>query len=145
VLPIFPSFPRQVKWINGNTMSAEPWSRIKRHEAKGLGFRRLDDLPYVNTHRLVDYLQLIDQRNVYAAENILQQLGRFSSPARTHRNNLLDGPAIKLNGSLSAGRGKAPDDFRDSRYFAVGIARIFSFRREGQVKIHPRLKLRTFF
>ncbi len=47
---IFSRFPRQIIRIDRNAMPAQAWPRIKRHETKGLGRRRVNDLPDVDAH-----------------------------------------------------------------------------------------------
>ena len=63
----------------------------------------------------VNDLQLVDQRDIHAAENILQQLGRFGDPARGDRHNRVDRLAIKRHRPLQTRRGIAADHFGNAR------------------------------
>ena len=126
-------------------MAAQARPRIKGHEAKGLGFGGVDHLPNVNAHGGIDDLQFVDQGDIDAAEYVLRQLGRLGGAAGGNRHEGLDGPAIDGLGPFEAGGRVAADDFGNERHFAVGIARVFPFRREGQMEIRPRLEAGTTF
>src|SRR6266403_4930806 len=72
VSPIFTRLPREIKRIDGDTMTPKAWTRIERHKAKWLRFRGFNDFPDINPHRAVNEFQLVNQRDIYAAENVLQ-------------------------------------------------------------------------
>src|SRR5438132_5638078 len=78
---IFPCFPREVEWIDRNAVATKAGTRIERHKPERLRFRSFDNFPDVNSHRAVNELKLINQRDIYATEDVLQQFGRFSHPA----------------------------------------------------------------
>jgi len=63
---IFTRLPCQIKGINRDAMPAETRTGIKRHETKRLRFGRIDHLPHVNSHGVVNHLEFIDERNVFS-------------------------------------------------------------------------------
>lgn len=64
--------PCQVKWINRDTVAAEPGAGVERHETKRLGFGRLDDFPNVDAHGVVDNLELVDQSDVDRSKDVFE-------------------------------------------------------------------------
>src|SRR5260370_1256968 len=80
--PVRACFRGQIERVDRNAMSppAGPW--IKAHETERLGRRGIEDLPDVDVQTLVDHLQLVDECDVDAPEDVLEQLGGLSG-ART--------------------------------------------------------------
>src|SRR6266404_6204668 len=72
VFAILSRFPRKVEWIDWDAVTPKAGTRIERHKAKWLRFRGFNDFPDINPHRAVNEFQLINQRDIYAAENVLQ-------------------------------------------------------------------------
>src|SRR6266480_4615705 len=112
MLTVFASLPCEIKWINRDTMPAKPGAGIKRHEAKWLRFGCFNDLPDINAHRSVNKLQLINQRDIHAAENIFQKLRSLSDSTRRDRHNFVDCFAIKRHRPLKARWGITADYLR---------------------------------
>ena len=54
-----------------------PGPGIERHEAERLGLGRVDHLPDVDAHGVVDHLQFVDERDVDGAEDVLGELDRL--------------------------------------------------------------------
>ena len=104
MLTIFASLPGEIKWIDGDAMPAKPRAGIKRHETKWLRLGGFDDLPDVNSHGAVHDFQLINQRDIYAAENVLQKLARLSHATRRNGHHFVDRFTIKHHGPLKARR-----------------------------------------
>src|SRR5581483_7879474 len=71
---VFTGLPGQVERIDGDAVAAQAGPGIERHEAVGLGRRQLDDLPDVDVHATSQQRHLIDQRDVHATEDVLEQL-----------------------------------------------------------------------
>ena len=68
-------------------------------------------------------------------ENVLQQLGSFCDPTRGNRDDCLDRQAINLHCLLQTPRRQTTDEFGHLAHFAGRICRVFTFRREGQMKM----------
>ena len=82
--------PGQIEGIDRNAVAAEAGAGIERHEAEGLGLRRLDHLPDVDAHRVVDDLQLVDEGDVDRAEDVLRQLDGLGGRRAGDRHDGLD-------------------------------------------------------
>src|SRR5690606_25253699 len=100
--------PCEIEGIDGNAVTAESGARIEGHETEGLRSRGLDDLPDVDAHGAIDDLQFVDEGDVDAAEDVLEQLRRLGGAARGDRDDCLDGATVeglrlfKTGGSESA-------------------------------------------
>jgi hypothetical protein len=53
-------------------MPAESKPRIERHKAEELRFGDFYYFPNIDAHRAVDHLQLVNKRNIDAAEDVFQ-------------------------------------------------------------------------
>src|SRR5437667_9635495 len=82
VLPELTRFTREIKRIDRNAMPAKPGAGIKRHESERFCLGSVNDLPNIDSHRVVHDLQLINERDVHAAKDVLEQLGRLGRAAR---------------------------------------------------------------
>ncbi|MNT60805.1 hypothetical protein D3C72_1984120 [compost metagenome] len=108
-------------------MPAKARSRIKRHVAERLGFRRLDHFPHVDAHGLVDDLQLVDEGDVDRAEDVLGQLDRFGRGVGRYRHHRLDHRGIEPFHQACRERAIAGNDFRNAGRLVDRVARIFAF------------------
>src|SRR5271163_441657 len=88
-------------------MSAETGSGIERMEAEGLSGGGVYDLPDVEVHAQAEHLEFVDQCNVDAAINVLQQLRHLSSGRRRNWNCPAKNGAVK-RGRDFAGLGIEP-------------------------------------
>ena len=66
--------PREVERIDREAVSAEPRAGLEAHEAERLRRRGLDDLPDVDMHPVAELRELVDERDVHRAEDVLEQL-----------------------------------------------------------------------
>ena len=53
---ILARLPREIKWINGETVTAKAGARIEGHESKWLRFRSFNDFPDINPHCAINEL-----------------------------------------------------------------------------------------
>ena len=77
--------PGQVERIDGQAVAAHPRTGLEAHEPVGLGRGGVDDLPDVDPHPLGEDRQLVDERDVDRAEDVLQQLGHLRDLGRRDR------------------------------------------------------------
>ena len=49
-------------------------TRVEAHEAEGLGLGGVEDVPDVDVHLLEDHLELVDEGDVDAPEDVLDEL-----------------------------------------------------------------------
>src|SRR5215471_7937499 len=73
----FLGLPGKIKGIDRDAVAAQSGTGVEGMKAKGLGRSRIDDLPDVQAHAQTQQLQLVDQSNVDAAVNVLEQLGHL--------------------------------------------------------------------
>ncbi len=126
-------------------MSANTGTRIKRHESKRLGGRRLYNFPHIDAANSVTELgQLIYQSNVDASENILKQLDHLRCLWGGHgddlRNDLLTGQACQSRASF----GYAAYHHRRVGGGKILPTGIDTFRRKRQIEILSHLEPRRF-
>ena len=63
-------------------MPPKPGAGVKRHKSERFCLGGVNDLPNIDSHRAVNDFQLINERDVHAPENVLEQLGRLGRAAR---------------------------------------------------------------
>ncbi len=71
---VFPRLPGEVERVDRDAVPAQTGAGIEWHEAEGLGGRRVDHLPDIDAHGVVDQLQLVDESDVDGAEDVLGDL-----------------------------------------------------------------------
>ena len=87
----FTGLPGQVVGIKRDAVPSDSGAGIKGHESKGLGLRRIDDLPDIDSHGGVDTLELVHEGDVDEAENILRELDCLGSVATADGDDFADG------------------------------------------------------
>ena len=114
-----------------------PGPGLEAHEPVGLGGRRVDDLPDVDAHAVGEHRQLVDQRDVDRAEDVLEQLRQLRRLGAGDAHDLVADEPVELRGALGAGLGQAADHLRRVAQREVGAARIDALGREGEVEVAP--------
>src|SRR5262245_3790538 len=69
----FLGFPREIKGVNRDAVTAKPWPWMKGHEAERLRLRGIDNLPYVDAHPVAHQRELVDEPDVDSSEGVLEQ------------------------------------------------------------------------
>src|SRR6187431_803251 len=113
-------------------MSTEPGPRIERLKPKRFRLRGLDHFPHVDTELVIEDLQLVDQRDIYGAVGVLEDLARFSHFHTGHANHLDDSVAVHRAGKLTALLVVPADNFRDRGRIEAWVARILTLGTEGE-------------
>ena len=129
--------PRQVVRIDRDAVPAQAGARVEAHEAERLGLRRVDHFPDVDVHPLAEQLQLVDQGDVHAAEDVLQELGHLRLAGPLHRHDLGDGGGVQRRGKLRALPRIATHHFRDGGGVEARVSRVLALGREGEVEVEP--------
>ena len=96
--------PGQVERVDRQAVAAHPGTGLEAHEPVGLGRGRVDDLPDVDSHPLGEDRQLVDERDVDRAEDVLEQLGHLGGLGRRDPDDVIADAAVELLGALGAGR-----------------------------------------
>ncbi|MNY20541.1 hypothetical protein D3C86_1540250 [compost metagenome] len=110
---IFPRFPGEIERVDRYAVAAKTRTGIKGHETKRLGFRRIDHFPYVDTHRLVDDLEFIDEGDIDGTEDVFGDFHRFRRGIGRNRNDFFDHRTVKSLHQLSSGLTIASDNLRN--------------------------------
>src|SRR5208283_3420146 len=93
--------PGKIKRIDRNTVSAQTRPGIKCMEAERLGGGGVDDLPDVEVHAQAEHLKFVDQRDVNAAIDVLQQLGHLRGRRRGDGNGAAENRPVKRGGDCA--------------------------------------------
>ena len=80
--------PREVERVDRDAVAAEAGARIEAHEPERLGVCRVDDLPDVDSHPIAQLGELVDERDVDRAEDVLEQLRQLG---RLRGRDAMDG------------------------------------------------------
>ena len=94
--------PREVEGIDGDAVAAEARARAEAHVAERLGRGGVDDLPDVDPHPVAEDRELVDERDVDRAEDVLEQLrelGRLRAGELVHR---VDRAPVEVGGPARA-------------------------------------------
>ena len=132
---VLPRLPRQVEGIDRDAVPAEAWARLEAHEAERLRLRRLDDLPDVEIHPFAELRELVHERDVDRAEDVLEQLGQLRRLRGRDRDDGLDGAAVQLGRALGAGGRQPAHELRRVPGRPVSAAGVDPFGRERQVEV----------
>ena len=115
-----------------------PGPGLEAHEPERLGRGRVDDLPDVDRHAVGQHPELVDERDVDRAEDVLEQLRHLRDLEGGHRDELVADERVELLGAGAAGRREAADDLRRRAQRVVGAARVDALGREGDVEVAAR-------
>jgi hypothetical protein len=128
----------EVERVDRQAVAAHPRAGVEAHEPERLGGGRVDDLPDVDAESLAEHRELVHERDVDRAEDVLEQLGELGGV----RVRDLDDPVadldVELDRMAGAGLGQAPDDLRRRPDREVRPSRVDPLRGEGEVEIPAR-------
>ena len=126
--------------IDGNAVTAQARARVEGHEAEGFGGGRVDDLPHVQAQSVAHERDLVHQRDVHAAEGVLEKLDHLGALGRRDLDDGVNGLPVEGRGHVSA-RGRDPaHDFRRVPRVETGVARIHPLGGESEVEIPAHLE-----
>ena len=112
----------EVEGIDRQAVAAHPRPGLEAHEPVRLGRGGVDDLPDVDAHALGEYRQLVDERDVDRAEDVLEQLGQLGRLGGRDPDDLIAHAPVELVGPVEAGRGDPADHLRRVAQRVVGAA-----------------------
>ncbi len=130
--------PGQVERVDRQAVPTQAGARLERHEPVGLRRRGRNHLPHVQPHAVAQHRELVHERDVDRAEDVLEQLGQLGRVARADRDEVLDALPVERQGPLEAGGREPADDLRRRADGEVGAARVDPLRRHRQVEVAPR-------
>ena len=137
-LAVLARLPGQVERVDRQAVAAHAGAGVEAHEAVGLGGRGVDDLPDVDAHPVAEHRQLVDERDVHRAEDVLEQLGQLGRLGPGDRHDLVADLAVERDRAVEARRRQAADDLRRVAQRVVGAAGVDPLGREGDVEVACR-------
>ena len=120
--------PGQVERVDRQAVAAHPRARLEAHEAVGLRRGRVDDLPDVDPHPVAEHRQLVDERDVHRAEDVLQQLRQLRGLRRGDAHDRVADLAVQRGRAFEAGLGQPADDLRRRAHREVRAAGVDALR-----------------
>jgi hypothetical protein len=114
--------------------------RIERHEAEGLGGRRVDDFLGAHSEASAHQRELIRERDVDVAEDVLVKLGQLGDLWTRDLADTRDDLAVQHRGQARAGGSNAAHDLGDVFDLEGRVRRVDALRREGQEEILAHLR-----
>ena len=127
---VFLGLPGKVKGINGNAVSAQSGSRIKGLKAERFGGGSADDLPDIYAHAQAEHLELVHQRDIHAAIDVLQQLGHLCGGGRRNLDCAIEDCFVEECGQFTGILFQPTHDLGDITPGHALIAGIFTLRRK---------------
>jgi hypothetical protein len=122
---------------------AHPGPGLEAHEAVGLGAGRVDDLPDIDAHALGEDRELVHERDVDRAEDVLEQLCHLGRLGRGDALDVLANAPVELGRTVGAGLGDAADHLRRVVQRVVGPARVDALGGERDVDVRTDLQRRV--
>ena len=127
--------PRQVVRVDRDAVPAYPGTGREAHEPERLRGRRVDDLPDVEVHPLAQQGELVDERDVDVAEDVLKELGHLCRIRRRDGDDSIVDLAQQSRRALGRLRRHPAHETRYSARCAGRIARVDPFWCIGEVEI----------
>ena len=112
-----------------------PGSRLERHEAERLGRGGLDDLPDVDVHPVAELRELVDERDVDRAEDVLEELRQLGCLGRRDRVHRVDRRRVERDGGGGRALVDPADDLRHGLRRPVLATRVDALGGEGEVEV----------
>ena len=137
--------PGEIEGIDGDAVAAQAGAGIEGLEAEGLGLGGVDDFVDVDAHPHAQLLQLVDQRDIDAAVDVLEQLGHLGHRGAADGNDAAEDGAVHGRGQLRGRRAAAADDLGNIVAGHGVVAGIFALGRKGDVDCRARPGARATF
>jgi len=130
-------FPGEVEGVDGDAVSADPRARVEGKKAERLGGGGVDDLADVHLQPAAHERELVGQRDVDVAEDVLVELGQLGHPGARYF-----GDGARRSGGRAAPRGACTRASRPRRSLECSdleraVGRIESARRKGEKQFTP--------
>ncbi len=99
--------PREVVRIDRDAVAADAGSRREAHEAERLRRRGVDHLPDVEAHPLAQQRELVDERDVDVAEDVLEELRQLRGVGRGELEDVVVDRAEERSGAARSRPGSS--------------------------------------
>ena len=112
-----------------------PGTGLEAHEAVGLAAGGVDHLPDVDAHPVAEHGQLVHQRDVHGAEDVLEQLRELGRLQGGHADDLVADLPVQVRRALHAHVGQAAHDPGRGAHRVVGAAGVDALGRVGDAEV----------
>ncbi len=126
--------PRKIEGIDGDAMAAESRAGVESLVAEGLGFGGVDHFKDVDAHAVAELFEFVDQGDIDATVNILQELGHLRRGGRGNRNSSIEDGSVEGRSEPGCRRFEPADHLGNVAAGDCVIAGIFTLGREGDVE-----------
>ena len=133
--PVRAHLPRQVQRIDRDAVAADAGTGIERHEPEGLGGGGIDHFPRVHAQAPAHERELVGERDVDVAEDVLVQLHELGHLRARDRVHARDDLPVERGRQLGAGGRDAAHDLGNVADLEDRVARIDPLRREGDEEV----------
>src|SRR5438552_13512919 len=132
LVPVQAHLPREVEGVDGDTVAADPRTRIEGKEAERLRGGGLDDLARVDAQSAAHERELVRQRDVDVPEHVLVELGELRDLRAGDLDHLVDDLPVEERRHLAAGPSDSADDLGDLPNREPAVSGVDALRREGE-------------
>ena len=112
-----------------------PGPRLERHESERLRRGGVDDLPDVDIHPVAELSELVDERDVDGAEDVLEEFRELGCFGRRDGVHVVDRGGVELDGCSSRVGVDAAHDLGHGLRRPVLATGIDALWREGEVEV----------
>ena len=131
---VFLRLPGEIEGVDGDAVAAQSGAGIESMKAKRLGTGGVDDFVNIDAHAHAELLELIHERDVDAAIDVLEQLGHFGYGGTADRNGATEDGAVDGRGHFNGAGAASADDLGNVVAGDGVVARVFAFGRKGHVE-----------
>ena len=132
---VLPRLPGEVEGVDRDAVATEAGAGLERHEPERLRRGCVDDLPDVDVHPVAELRELVDERDVDGAEDVLEQLRQLGRLGRRHRVHLVDRRGVEGDGCGGRVVVDPADDLRHGLRRPVLAPGIDPLGREREVEV----------
>ena len=97
--------PGEVEGVDRDAVAAEAGAGLERREPERLGRGGVDHLPHVDLHPVAELRELVDERDVDRAVDVLEQLRQLGGLGRRDLVDRVERRAVDVRGRLRCTRG----------------------------------------
>ena len=126
--------PGEIEGVDGDAVAAEAGAGIEGLEAERLGLGGVDDFKQVDAHAHAELFQLVDQCDVDAAIDVLEQLGHLRDGGRRDRDGAVEDGCVDSGGQFARDRAAAAHHLGNIAPGDRVVAGIFALGRESDIE-----------
>src|SRR5581483_6784749 len=132
--------PREVVRVERDAVAAETRPGLEGHEPERLRRGGADHFPDVDVHAVAQLRELVHERDVHRAEDVLEQLRQLGGLGGRHLVDVVERAPVQRSGGPCRLGVEPSDDLRRRLRRPVRPARIDALRREGEMEVGAGLQ-----